>query len=71
LQAINSKDKSDIPDYLKYRDRGFMYFPYKSFIPFLKKVDGIVKKVTNSGLNEHGDDLVKVTKLTVNHCFVS
>ena len=61
LQAINSKDKSDIPDYLKYRDRGFMYFPHRCFIPFLKKVDKIVKKVTNmSGLNEHGDDLVKV-----------
>ena len=29
LQAINSKDKSDIPDYLKYRDSGFMYFHAK------------------------------------------
>ena len=26
LQAINTKDKSDIPGYLKYQDRGFMYF---------------------------------------------
>ena len=28
LQAINSKDKSDIPQYLQYRDCGFMYFPH-------------------------------------------
>ena len=27
LQSINSKNKSHIPDYLRYRDRGFMYFP--------------------------------------------
>ena len=26
LQAMNTKDKSNIPDHLKYRDRGFMYF---------------------------------------------
>ena len=61
LQAINTKDKSDIPDYLQYRDRGFMYFPHKVFIPFLKKVDQNVKKVTNpSSFDEHGDNLVKV-----------
>ena len=32
LQAINTKDESDIPDYLKYRDRGFMYFPHIKFL---------------------------------------
>ena len=64
LQAINTKDKSQIPDYLQYRDRGFMYFPHKVFIPFLKKVDHNVKKVTNlSSFNEHGDNLVKVTDI--------
>ena len=35
LQAINNKDKSSIPAYLKYRDRGYMYFPHSSFVPFL------------------------------------
>lgn len=39
LPAINTKYKSDIPDYLKYQDCGFLYFPHKVFIPFLKKVD--------------------------------
>ena len=27
LQTINTKDKSDIPDYLQSLNRGFMYFP--------------------------------------------
>jgi len=59
MQAINTKDKSDIPDYLQYRDRGFMYFlhNYKVFIPFLRNVN----KVTNpSSFDEHGDNLIKV-----------
>jgi len=54
LQAINTKGKSDIPDYLQYQDHGFKYFPHKGFIPFLGKVDQNVKKITNpSSLNEH------------------
>ena len=32
LQAINTKDKSQ---YLHYQDHGFMYFPHKTFIPFI------------------------------------
>ena len=53
-----------MPDYLQYRDRSFMYFPHKVFIPFLKKVDHNVKKVTNlSSFNEHGDNIVKVTDI--------
>ena len=61
LQAMNTKDKSNIPDYLKYRDRGFMYFPHSSFIPFLRAVDDIVKRVVNSnGLEENGHNLIKV-----------
>ena len=61
LQAINTKDKSNIPDYLKYRDRGYMYFPHSSFIPFLREVDSIVKGVVNSNtFEENGRDLVQV-----------
>jgi len=61
LQAINMKDKSSIPGYLKYRDRSFMYFPHPICIPFLQEVDQVLKVVVNSkGLNEHGDDLIKV-----------
>ena len=55
LQAINTKDKLTIPEYLKYRDQGFMYFPHASFIPFLRAVDDCVKGVVNSdALEENG-----------------
>lgn len=61
LQAINIKDKSCIPGYLQYRDRGFLYFPDPIFMPYLREVDAILKEVVNSkGLNEHGDELIKV-----------
>ena len=61
LQAINTKDKSCIPGYLKYRDRGYMYFPDPLFVPYLREVDMVLKQVVNSkGLNEHGADLIKV-----------
>jgi len=61
LQAINTKDKSKIPDYLKYRDRGYMYFPDTSFIPFLRQIDDLVKKAVNEKqLEEDGRDIIKV-----------
>ena len=61
LQAINSKDKSAIPDYMKYRDLGYMYFPHQTFIPFLRNVDTSLKEVVNpSGLEKHGHNLIKV-----------
>ena len=57
LQAINIKDKSCIPGCLQYHNRGFLYFPDPVFIPYLRKVDVILKEVVNSkGLNKHGDD---------------
>jgi len=61
LQAVNIKDKSCIPGYLKYRDRGYMYFPDPVFLPYLHKVDTVLKQVVNSkGLDEHGANLIKV-----------
>ena len=61
LQAIKTDDKSAIPDYLKYRDQGYMYFPHITLIPFLRTVDNAVKAVVNSsGLNENGSELIKV-----------
>ena len=65
LQAINTKDKSDIPGYLKYQDRGFMYFPHKVFIPFLQQVDASVKQVINpTSFSKHGSNLIKVRPFT-------
>ena len=61
LQAIKTDDKSGIPDYLKYRDQGYMYFPHITFIPFLKTVDNAVKAVVYSNrLEENGSELIKV-----------
>ena len=62
LQAINTKDKSDVPQYLQYQDRGFMYFPHKTFIPFIRKLDTNLKKFINvQSFNKHGDNLIKVS----------
>ena len=44
LQAVNIKDKSSIPGYLQYRDRGFLYFPDPVFLPYLREVDAVLKK---------------------------
>ena len=64
LQAINNKDKSSIPAYLKYRDRGYMYFPHNRFLPFLRNLDTLIKTVVNDeGFAKHGDELIKVYKI--------
>ena len=61
LQAMKIKDKSGIPDYLRYRDKGFMYFPDSSLVPFLRNFDSILKEIVNEeGLRKHGDNLIKV-----------
>ena len=47
LQALNTKDKEKVPKYLKYQDKGFMYFPREEVMPFLQEVDTTVKTVYN------------------------
>ena len=47
LHSVNSKSKSYIPEHLQYRDRGYMYFPTESFLPFLRVVDTCVRKYAN------------------------
>lgn len=62
LRAVNSKDKTNIPDYLKYRDQGYMYFPDVVFICFLRDLDSAVKEIVNlNGLQQEGDNLIKVS----------
>ena len=62
LQALNTKDKEKVPDYLQYRDKGFMYFPREELIPFLQEVDVAVKSVCNeSGFKKYGTSLVLET----------
>jgi len=36
---------NQLPDYLKYRDRGYMYFPEPAFLPFLREIDTTFKKL--------------------------
>ena len=61
LQSVNSKEKSHIPNYLQYRDRGFMYFPGEQFLPFLRAVDRNVRQYTNPEcFQQHGSQLVEV-----------
>ena len=61
LKAMNLKDKSGIPEYLQYRDRGYMYFPHTSLLPFLRAVDTVVKRSVNEDeFRKHGDSLIKV-----------
>ena len=62
LQALNTKDKEKIPKYLKYRDKGFMYFPCEEVMPFLQEVDAAVKTVCNEeGFRKYGKSLVQQT----------
>ena len=66
LHAINTKVKTMIPQYLRYRDRGFMYFPDVSFIPFLRSIDEVVRKVVNTDtLQDEG--IIQVFYLYIYH----
>ena len=62
LQAMNTKDKTKMPGYLQYQDRGYMYFPDPCFLPCIEKINTLVKGIVNSdGLQQKGDDLIKVS----------
>ena len=53
-----------MPDYLQYRDSGYMYSPHPKFIPlFFRQVDTTVKHIVNpNGFEKHGE-LIKVKKI--------
>jgi len=57
---MNLNDKSQIPDYLKFRDQGYMYFHRPSFLPLLREVDISVKGIVNIDGLQQGDELIKV-----------
>ena len=62
LQGMNTKDKTKIPGYLRYWDRGYMYFPDACFLPCIEEIDTLIKGIVNSdGLQQKGDDLIKVS----------
>ncbi len=67
LRAIKCDDKSHIPSELKYRDRGFMYFPCAEFISFLRELDtSVIENANDHNLKRYGRQLVEVHR-TCNH----
>ena len=72
VQAINTREKSAMPLYLQYWDKGNMYVPQSDFIPFFRDVDEVVKKVASQkGLEEHGDEIVKVSYYRSHACIAN
>ena len=66
LQALNTDDKSKVPKFLQYRDRGYMYFPCDELFPFLQMVDVKVKSCANEeNFRIHGKSLVQVTTVSI------
>lgn len=58
---MEDKNKDTLPDSLKYRDRGHMYFPHNNLLPFVKKVDQSVRKSANTDtFRSRGSELIKV-----------
>ena len=54
-------DKLHVPSSLQYRDREFMYFPDRPFLPFVKSVDQTVKSVANEeGIKQHGKHIIEI-----------
>jgi len=62
LQQISvhkKEDKDHVPDYLKYRDEGHMYFPCTELLSFLKAVDtATMKKVNDANFSQDGSDIL-------------
>ena len=57
ITILQAKEKSSMPEYLRYRDRGYMYTPHPSFIPFIREVDNFARETANpTGFQEHGHD---------------
>ena len=66
LQMLNTKDKSQVPKFLQYRDKGYMYFPCNELFPFLQLVDVKVKSCANEeNFKMHGKNLVQVTTANI------
>ena len=62
LESMNDKKKECMPEYLKYRDKGYMYSPVKESISFFRAVDDRVREQVNEiGFQEHGSNLVTVS----------
>ena len=66
LQLLNTKDKSKVPKFLQYRDKGYMYFPCNDLFPFLQLVHVKVKSCANEeNFKVHGKNLVQVATASI------
>ena len=65
---MEDRDKETLPDSLKYRDRGYMYFPHRHLLPFIWKLDETVRVSANTDtFKKEGNKLIKVN-LKVSVC---
>ena len=63
LDWIRMTDKAILPESLKYKDEGGMYFPHFAFIPFIKSVDNCIREHANEvSFRRYGSKLVEVRK---------
>ena len=61
LSIHKKEDKELIPDSLKYRDKGHMYFPCVELLPLIKEVDLATKEYTNGeSFKKYGSELLTV-----------
>lgn len=62
LDWIRMTDKNVLPESLKYKDEGGMYFPHPSFVPFIRAVDECVREHANeTSFKRYGSKLVQVS----------
>lgn len=61
LKCIQCTDKNHIPEELKYHDRGYIYFPSKEFLSFLRGLDSCVMENANdSTFKKYGPEMIDV-----------
>lgn len=63
LQWMKMEDgeKATLPESLKYRDRGHMYFPHRHLLPFIRKFDEAVRMSANADtFRKEGSKMIKV-----------
>lgn len=60
LKCIQCTDKSHILEELKNRDRGYMYFPSKDFLSFLRGLDNCVMENANDSTFKYGPEMIDV-----------
>ena len=59
--CMSREDKAQLPDELKDRDRGGMYFPMECVMPFIRLVNASsVTYANKEAFRRHGRDLLKV-----------